>query len=390
MTPAWSLVILGLLLLAGFAANEIGRRAHVPRVTLLLLIGVLAGEEALDVVPVDIEQWFPFVAQIALSLIGFRLGEEFVGSTLRRAGKTVVVVTLAESLGAALVVFGVAWAVGAPLPVALVLAGIAPASAPAATFDVVRESRSKGPVTDLLLKVVATDDAVGIVLFVVLLVAARAVSGQQDLSAELLFGLWEVGGAVALGVVLGLPMAWLTGRVRPGELTLIETLGFVFACGGLASLVGVSYLLACIVLGAVVANRAKHHHRPFHAIEGVTQPFLTIFFVLAGLEFDWRQLGALGLLGLGYVFGRSLGLVGGAAAGVTIGGGTPTMRRTLGWCLLPQAGVALGLALLASERLPGHGPKILTLLVGTTFVFEVIGPIATRLALRRAGETHTA
>jgi Kef-type K+ transport system membrane component KefB len=181
-------------------------------------------------------------------------------------------------------------------------------------------------------------------------------------------------------------MAWLSGRVRPGEATLMEALGFVFVCGGLASWLGASYLLACIVLGGVVAWRAKHHTRPVHAIEGISEPFLVVFFVLAGLSLDFEALRALGVVGALYVGGRVLGKLSGAWLGARIAGAPAQLRRYAGTCLLPQAGVALGLGLMAAERFPEYGPRILSLLVGTTVVFEMIGPLATRAALQRAGE----
>jgi Kef-type K+ transport system membrane component KefB len=218
---------------------------------------------------------------------------------------------------------------------------------------------------------------------------AQAISGDGLAWTTLLTGAWELVGAALLGIAIAIPMSWLTGRVQPGELTLLEALGFVFLCGGLASLLGVSYLLACMVLGAAVANRAHHHTRPFHAIEGVSQPFLVMFFLLAGFQFDPSMFAAAGLTGAAYVIFRSVGKIVGAYAGAKFAGAPPNVSNYVGWCLLPQAGVALGLGLLAAEQFPERGAAILSLLVGTTFLFEVAGPIAARVSLRRAGETPT-
>ena len=390
MVDGWTLVILGTLMLTGFVAHEIGRRAHVPRVTLLLLLGAVAGQAALDLVPVDVRRWFPTVTALAMSIVGFELGEHFGGGTLRRSGRIVAWVTVAQTIGTALATLVAVTLLGAPLPFALILAGIATTTAPAATLDVVREARAKGPVTETVVEVVAVDDGVGIVMFAVLVAAASVLTGAEAPTVELVGAARELGGAVLLGVLLGVPMAWLTGRIRKGELTLLETLGFVFLCGGLATLLHVSYLLACMTLGATVANRARHHKRPFHAIEGVTQPFLVAFFVLAGLQLEWRELQSIGLLGIAYVIGRTVGKVGGGLIGARLGNAPASVRRYAGWCLLPQAGVALGLSLIAAERFPDLGPQILSLLVGATVVFELVGPIATRLALGRAGETRVA
>jgi Kef-type K+ transport system membrane component KefB len=269
---------------------------------------------------------------------------------------------------------------------ALLLAGIAPTSAPAATFDVIRENHATSQLAKMLLRVVAVDDAFGILLFSLLLAAAEAIVGERGATTAILWGLWDVTGAIVLGLFLGQPMAWLTGRLRKGEPAILEAAGFVFLCGGLATLLHVSYLLACMVLGAVVANRAKHHTRPFHAIEGAADPFLSVFFVLAGFRLEFVALASLGLLGIVYVFARSAGLILGGHLGARIVGAPAIVQKHLGWCLLPQAGVALGLALLAAERLPEVGEQLLPLIIASTVVFEIVGPIITRHRLRLASK----
>ena len=387
VTDGWPLVALGLFMLAGYVAHVIGRRAHVPRVTLLLLLGLFAGPHGLDLVPEGVTEWFPFATQLALSLVGFMLGEQFLGKRLQRTGGAVLVISIAEAVGPVVAVLLGLLAIQTPPLVAIVLAGVSAATAPVATMDVIRETRSKGPLTDIVLAVVAIDDAIAIIAFSLLLVAAQAVAGDGTFTwSVVLTGAYEVFGAAALGTVLAVPMAWLTGRLRPGELTLLETLGFVFLCGGLASLLGVSYLLACMVLGTVVANRARHHSRPFHAIEGVSQPILVVFFVLAGLQFDPSLFAKVGAIGAGYVVFRAVGKIMGAYVGSRFARTPSYVAKYVGWCLMPQAGVALGLALLAAEQFPEIGDALLSLLVGTTFILEVLGPIAARVALRRSGE----
>jgi Kef-type K+ transport system membrane component KefB len=219
-----------------------------------------------------------------------------------------------------------------------------------------------------------------------LLVVAQATTGQNVSAMILLHGAWEVAGGILLGALIGLPMAWLTGRVRPGELTLIETLGFVFFCSGLAIRLEVSHILACMAMGATVSNLAKHHERPFHAIEEIEQPFLIVFFLLAGFDFDASQLWTVGLTGMVYLVARSAGLVGGGFFGGWLAKAPRTVRTHTGWCLLPQAGVALGLALIVSERYPEFGSQVLSIVVATTIMFEIVGPLITRFALHHAGE----
>ena len=387
LNQALPLLVIGLFLLAGYLAHVIGRRAHVPRVTLLLLLGVVGGPHVLGLVPERAEEWFPLATHIALSVVGFMLGERFLGKSLRQLGGVVLSVSIAVTLITAAIVFVGLWALGVDLGLALILAAIAPATAPAATVDVVRESRSAGKLTTTVLAVVAVDDAFGIILFT-LAIAGLEAAGAGGLSfAALGMGVWELVGAIIVGIALGLPMAWITGRLRPGELTLVEALGFVLLCGGLATLIGASYLLSCIVMGTVVANRARHHTRPFHAIEGVSQLPLIVFFILAGIKFEPREFVAFGAIGAGYVVFRAIGRVVGGYAGAVAVKAPAVVTRYVGWCLLPQAGVALGLGLMAAERFPEHGRSILVILVATTFLFEVLGPIVTRVALSRSGES---
>ena len=177
-------------------------------------------------------------------------------------------------------------------------------------------------------------------------------------------------------------MAYLTGRIERGEPTLYEALGLVFLCGGIAMLLNVSFLLAAMTMGAVVANLAQHHTRPFHAIEGIEWPFMVLFFVLAGASLEMPVLAEAGSWLVAYVALRIVGrLLGG-----WIGGSVPVadlpVRRWMGMALLPQAGVALGMALVAEQQFPEVGEAILPVVVAATVLFELIGPIATRLALR--------
>lgn len=387
VASGWPLIAIGMFLLAGFVAHVVGRRAHVPRVTLLLLLGALVGPGGLDLAPASLVAWFPLAAQLALSMIGFALGEQFLGSRIRTTGPAILAVSVVVTVGTAMVVFVGLLVAGASVVLSLLLAGIATATDPAATLDVVREARSKGTLTDTVLGVVAIDDAFGIMIFSVLVVIASAVGEDSFTPGAAGLAFWEVGGGLLVGLAFGFPMALLSGRIRSGELTLLETLGFVLCASGVASLLGVSYLIAAMTLGAVVANFARHHTRPFHAIENVTQPFLVVFFVLAGFRLDLAALKTVALIAIVYVAARSFGRVAGGALGASIGHADVKVRRYVGWCLLPQAGVALGLGLLAADEFPAIGDRLLSLLIGTTVVFEIVGPIVTRLALRTAGES---
>ena len=382
----WSLLFLGAMLLAGYLAHITGPRIYIPRVTLLLIAGAICGPSVLGLMPQNVSEWFPFVAHMALAMVGFLLGENFVGKEIKEKGRVVLWVTVWETMLTAALVFVALAVVGAPIALALLMAGIAPASAPAAIFETVREGKFKGSLTDTVLGVVAIDDALGVLIFSILLVVAQAITGHGTHFSELLKGLWEVFGAVLAGGIVSLPMVWVTTNIREGEPTLVEAAGFVFLCAGLASILNVSYLLASMVLGAVVANRARENMRPFHVMEGIREPFLAIFFILAGFRFDLSKLVALGLVGVVYVAARTAGLVlGGRIAGKIVKA-PKEVRSRVGWCILPQAGVALGFALLAREKLPEFGESVLPLIIGTTIVFEIAGPLIARWHLNKAGE----
>lgn len=378
------LLLIGSILLLALAAHAVGQRIHVPRVTLLLLLGALAGPEMLDLLPADTSDGFGLVTNLALAMVGFLLGERMSVNELRE-GKTAISVSLTVTLATALLVFVAVWLVTENLPAALLLAGIAPATAPAATLDVIREAGAQGPLTRLVWQVVAIDDAWCAILFSLLLVSAEMVTGDAGALTGITAGLGEVVSSILLGLALGFPMAWLTGRLRPGEPTLLEVAGFVFLAAGLASLWHLSYLLTCMTLGAVVANVAKHHLVPFRSIEGIADPFLAIFFFLAGYALEWSVLMTLGGVGCAYVIARLAGRVVGGWLGAWLANSDRRIRRHIGLCLMPQAGVALGLALVAIDRIPDVD-FILPLIIGATVIFELLGPALTLTQLRRAGE----
>lgn len=380
------LLIIGFVFLIGWIAHVISSRAHIPRVTILLSIGVIAGPAVLDLVSPEFTQHFSTVSHLALAMIGFLLGESFAGRDIKAERRQILFISLGASLIPAMAVFSAVLLVTSDLVLALVLAGIATATDPAATVDVIREFRARGPVSRILKGVVAVDDAWGIIIFCLLLAIATALSGEGTSIVDIAHGVWDVCGALLLGVVIGIPMSVVIGRHRPGEPTIVEAMGFVFICGGCAIYFDVSYLLACMMLGATVARRAKHIERPFHDIETASDPFLIIFFILSGMNLDLSALNTLGIVGIVYVVTRCVGKVLGAKIFAHFAQSSPQVTKHLGWCLLPQAGVAIGMALLVGEKLPEIGESVLTLAVTTTVLFELLGPLVTRWSLLKAGE----
>ncbi|MFO7854900.1 MAG: cation:proton antiporter [Paracoccaceae bacterium] len=379
-----ALLALGALLLLGLGADALGARTRVPRVTLLVLLGVTLGPPGFDLLPSEIARWYEFLAVAALSMVAFVLGGGMTAETLRAHGREILWVSAAVAAASAVFVAGGLVMIGLSTTTALVLGGIATATDPAATRDVVARAGGKGPFRERLLGVVAVDDAWGLIAFGVMLATAETLAGG---GAEGIAGrvARELFGAVAIGLGVGLPAAFLTGRLKPGEPTRFEALGVVFLCAGLAVRFDVSFLLAGMTAGAVVANLASHHDRPVHEIEGVQGPFLVLFFVLAGASLEVPALGevwtiCLALIGLrlaGRAFG---GLAGGLAAGLPAREGLRT-----GAALTPQAGVALGMALVAADAFPDARDVVIPVTVATTVAFELGGPALTALVLPRAG-----
>lgn len=379
---------LGALLLGGLAVEWAGRHLPLPRVTLLILFGVLIGPEVLDLLPDGAsERWFEPVTTLALVMVGFLVGERFSIDRLRVRGRAVLTISVVEALGTALLVTLGMLLLGVSLPIALLLGGIAPATAPASTYDVVDETRAEGPFTETLLGVVGVDDAWCLVIFSLAAAASAAVvGGDVGGGVFVVEAAREIGGGILLGVILGLAAGLLTQRIAPGEPTLLEAAAIVLLTAGLATLFDLSFVLTAIVLGAVMTNVARHHDSAFHEIEHLEWPFMLLFFVLAGASLHVEALVGIGALGLAYVGLRVIGKVVGAGLGARIAGAEPAIRDWTGLALMPQAGVALGLALLADQRFPELGATLLPLVIASTVVFELLGPSGTRLALARAGE----
>lgn len=380
------LISLGLLLLVGLATDALGHHTPLPRVTLLVLFGVIVGPSCLDLLPEGRREWYPLISGVALLMIGFLLGEKLSWASLKDTGKEVFWISSFVVLGTPAVMFVGLAVLGIRAELALLLAAIAPATAPAAVTNVVFETRSGGRFADILLGIVAVDDAWGLIMFSLLLAVAETFRGGGSAEA-IQHGAWELGGALLVGVGLGIPTALLTGRIRPGEPMQSEALGVVFLAGGLALWMGVSHLLTAMVVGATVANLARHHTRPFHAIENIQWPFMVLFFILAGASFQVGRVVEIGWIGLAYLVLRVAGRYAGAWVGGTIAKADPQVRRWMGLAILPQAGVALGMALVATDSFPELRDVILPVVIGSTVLFELGGPLFTRLALTCSGDT---
>jgi Kef-type K+ transport system membrane component KefB len=378
------LIAIGCVFLFGLAADFLGRKTMFPRVTVMLIAGLIIGPSGMNVMPASVIELFPILTAVSLTMVGFLLGQKLTEIRLHDDGKIVFSISLSVVVVTGIAVSTGLFVLGAPIELALILGGVATATAPAATVDVVRQSNATGTFSKTLLGVVAIDDAWGLLIFSVLLSAAESLSGSGGAQSALASGAIDSLLAILVGCLVGLPVSFLTGRLRPGEPTQIEALGSVFLAAGLAIWLDVSYVLSAIALGITVAKLAKHHARPFHAIEGFQSPFLLLFFILAGASLDIRALQSVGMIGVFYVVLRCFGRVAGAQLGSIVSHAPRFFRRWLGLALLPQAGIPVGLALLASQRLPDLAGQILPVVIGSTVFFELVGPMLTKLALEKA------
>ncbi|WP_166253624.1 cation:proton antiporter [Marinobacter salicampi] len=385
---AISIILLGVILSVSIFADALAHRTKIPRISILMLVGigiafiqqVWIGTQNGDLLGGLSE---PLI-QLALVMVAFLLGSELELRRLRNTGPLILLISLFVIVGGGILVGGGLLVLGFPLVVAVSLAAISVATDPAAVSESVRDSGSSGLVPRVLLGIVAIDDAWGIVVFGLSMAVLGWVIGSDGQPA-LLHALWELGGAILIGIAVGLPAAWLTGRLRPGEPTQVEAIAVILLLAGLSSLLGVSALLASMIAGGLVANLSYHHTRSFREIEHIEWPFLVFFFVLSGASIDLYKADDAVLLTLAYIFLRLAGrALGGYLAVMFSLAKHQKLPRNIGLALTPQAGVAIGMALLAAERFPEFRDSILPVVVASTIIFELVGPVLVKRVLRHS------
>ncbi|HPV69996.1 MAG TPA: cation:proton antiporter [Bacilli bacterium] len=388
-------LILGLAMAAGLLSTRLMKLLNLPNVTGYLIIGLLLGPFVGHLFSEQAISDFSILSDIALGFIAFSIGCEFKLSSLKKIGGKVVIITLFQALLTAVVVALAVFAFSRDVALSLTLGAIATATAPAATLMVVRQYKAKGPVVDTLLPVVAFDDAIGLIVFSVLLSISKVVATNSSLTAEaiLLAPLVEIFLSLAIGAALGALLALVMRffKSRANRLTLMITT--VFLGVGLTKLFAfidwysLSSLLLCMMIGAVFANMRSDSNLVVEGVDRWTPPLFMFFFILSGAELDVRVIVTVGLIGVVYIVARSVGKYFGAYLGALSTKSDKNIRHYLGFALLPQAGVAIGMAKVVSEEMPSDiGVKIVTVVLCSVLFFELVGPIITKLALMRAGE----
>ncbi len=393
------IISIALMLFLGFAATRITKKLRLPNVTAYILTGILIGPYCLDLIPAKVIGGMDFISDIALAFIAFSVGEFFRLSTLRKSGMKVVVVTILEACMASVLIFIVCyWVLGVNLPFSIVLAALASATAPASTMMTIRQTHAKGDFVDTLLQVVALDDVVSLVAYsIAISVAISSMDASAGASHNILA---EIGkpllinmSVLVLGGFFGLLLKLLF-RKRSTDNRLIVSIAMLFAFCGVCALLDVSPLLGCMSMGMVYINTTDDSNL-FKQLNYFSPPILLLFFVHSGLGFRLDALtstsgsvGAVPLITIGVVYFlvRILGKYIGAYLGCLMVRKPPEVRNYLGLALIPQAGVAIGLAALGARTLGGEtGDHLETIILASSVLYELVGPACAKLSLYLSG-----
>ena len=392
------LLYIGVLLATGLLFGKLAKLIKLPNVTGYLVGGLLLGPSVFNIIPHDTIESFSIISSVALGFIAFSIGTEMKLSYFRRVGAKPIWIAVFEAFFAVIVtliaVLGFFLIKGdlsmTNFRFALVLSAIAAATAPAATIMVVRQYKAKGKLTETLLSVVAIDDSVAIILFGVFVAVANALSGEASGSPiwlQILQPFIEIVVSLGIGSVTGLILVfgckWFTGRGNRISLSI----AVIFLTLFLANWLHASPLLAAMMLGAVFGNISSKVEDVNGLLYFITPPIFTLFFVLSGAELDIKVLGVVGIIGVVYVLFRVVGKIFGAWFGAKVTKAEPVVAKYLGYALVPQAGVAIGLSLIATQVLNVEmGSQIRAIILAGTLIYELVGPVITKMALKKAGE----
>ena len=372
----------------GLLLTRLAKKVNLPNVTAYLIAGLIVGPYCLNLFSENMLAGISELTSIALGFIAFSIGGEFKWESLKRVGVKALIITIFQAIAALAAVDVVLILCGFDLPLSLTLGAIATATAPAATLMVVRQYRAQGTMTNTLLSVVAMDDAIGLAAFAISLAMAQSLtSGAAPTVQNMLISpLLEIGLSLVVGAALGTVLSFLLRFFRSRANRLSLMIAAVFAGVALSDCWGLSALLTCMAIGAAMVNLRADSSALIENTDRWTPPLFMLFFIISGAELDLQVLTTVGLLGVLYLVARSLGKYFGSALGACVVKSEPKIRKYLGLTLLPQAGVAIGMAQVVIAKLPEYGEVIRAVVLCATLVYELVGPVITRIALSRAGE----
>jgi len=407
------LLSISVALLVGLLMTRVIKPLGLPAVTGYLVAGILIGPyvlgafgvEGLGFVSMEYVERFGVIADVALGFIAFSIGNEFRFSQIKTIGKQALIVGVIQAVMATVFVdialIVMSFILGSdvfPISAAITLGAIATATAPAATLMVVRQYKAKGPLTNILLPVVALDDAVGLIIFAVSFGVAKAIDlGTLDIISIVLNPLIEIVFSLILGVVMGLIFSEVEKHFHSRSKRLSVSVTFVILTVALTMIkiplgggveLAASSLLTCMMLGTTFCNVCESSEELMDRVDRWTTPLFVLFFVISGaeLEFSIFAQGAMVLIGVVYIIFRSAGKMTGAAFSAKISGCNDTIVKYLGITLLPQAGVALGMSVLAMQLSGNAGIVVRNIVLFSVLVYELVGPLLTKMALTKAGE----
>ena len=406
------LLAIGLAMFAGLFLSRITSRWNLPDVTSYLIAGLLIGPLGLGALGVpglglpsfDFVEKLGLICDVSLGFIAFSIGSEFRLESLKHIGRQATVIAIWQALSATIMVdLGLLLLhlfLGDALPVStcIILGAIATATAPAATVMVINQYKAKGPLTDILLPIVALDDAVGLIVFAISTGIARALtSGAVNLVSILVNPLLEIVASLAMGALLGWVFSVVEKFFNSRSKRLSLAVAFVFLCTAFSKIelalpggveLGFSPLLVCMMCGTIFCNLCDFSEEIMYRTDRWTGPVYVLFFVLSGAELDLRVFADLAVVGIGamYIFARSAGKILGASVSSKAMKCPETICKYLGITLLPQAGVALGMSVTVAASFGAEGAIIRNIVLFSVLVYELVGPVLTKMALSAAGE----
>ena len=380
------LIALGIMFLAGFALSRLTKLLKLPNVTGYIIAGVLIGPYVLNMIPSQVSDGMKFLSDLALGFIAFGVGKFFKKNVLKSAGIKTIIITIFEALLAGLLVTLV---IGICFPnlgwsFALLLGAIATATAPASTMMTINQYKAKGEFVNTLLQVVALDDVVCLLVFSVVTAIVTGTNGEGiDVLSIMLPILYNIG-FIFVGLLSGFLLGFLV-RKRSSNSQLIIAVALICMISGACIVLNISPLLSCMVFGATYINFTKDE-KLFKYIDHFTPPVMLLFFVMSGMNMDLSSFATVGLVGVVYFIVRIVGKYGGAYLGCLVTKKSPQVKNYLGLALIPQAGVAIGLAFMGERMLPdGVGSTFLSIILCSSVLYEMAGPGLAKLALFKSG-----
>ncbi|NIP25052.1 MAG: CBS domain-containing protein [Phycisphaerae bacterium] len=393
------LLSIGIMVVAGFLGGLALEKLRLPKISGYIIVGALLSPSLLEIIPEETVESLDIITKIALGIIAYLIGGSLKAESLRHLRKSIAWVIIFQSIGACLLVTVVLALTGhlvIPgetfwqyyLPMAFIIGAVSCATAPAATMAIVSEYKAKGPLSTTLLAVVALDDAIAVIAFAIATgISEPLANGTDGISIYQTLGvpLLHIVASIAVGAVFAVALIYISRLAKARELLLAVVFGIVMLCAGISSYLGLSSILANMVMGFILVNKVRRTE-VFGVLQDVEAALYAVFFVLAGLHFDFHVLKATGILAMLIVLARCLGKYAGTWIGAKISGAPDTVRKYLGFALLPKAGVTIGLILLASMKFPGFGDVMLSAVLASTIINELIAPPLVKYAISKAGE----